>query len=601
MLAQHQVENMTFQQSAYSEAMQFQTYMDGAAMDSAGNNLIDPDLKTSMSPTHVGNLCDPPQIQRFLLDSCNSTYIGHQQVDPKFQGSLTSTTPNGVAPIPSALPHRQDSPPFTHPSSTCSSALSPAMESDYYHVQSPPTPTDTQPWSTSFSNQYEPWGSHGQLYHQYTGLADDCVKPIDVYPLQDDIHGLYEESNMRAGLLTRGLSMSSDDSCSNAEQWSQSELSQLPQTMSPDAHAPEVKEEIHIPELNLTPTYPPIETDDEPHSADEIEHPNVKIEDEDEEYQPNKRPRRSNPHPSRASKAQKRANSSHTSHAKRIKTESNNTVSNVATAKASLKGAKRYFPCKECRDITFKDENGLQKHIKTQHTRPFICVFHFAGCKSTFASKNEWKRHCSSQHLLLSYWLCQQDQCAKVSNATHTSTKPSTTWQGQCNGDEGVPTLPNGAIFNRKDLYTQHLRRMHVPPNVKKQVKQKKPVPEWEDNVRSYQDQALRTRCHLPNRMDCPAPGCKVEFEGASAWDERMEHVAKHLDKAGLGLELPISFGGDHDTTLIEWATRPEVSIIRRDDKGRWELHNPLRPTGHPRKGMTADEDEDAEGEEFDE
>ncbi|KAI1251041.1 hypothetical protein MGN70_008102 [Eutypa lata] len=601
MLAQHQVENMTYQQSAYSEAMPFQTYMDGAAMDAAGNNLIDPDLKASMSPTHAGNLCDPPQMQRFLSDSCNSTYIGHQQIDPKFQGPLASTTSNGVAPIPSALPHRQASPPFTHPSSTCSSVLSPTMESDYYHAASPPTPTDSQIWSTSFSSPYENFSSHSQLY-QYTGLADDCVKPIDVNPYQDTPHGLpYEDSTGRS-LLMRGLSMSSDDSCSNADQWSPPELSHMPQPMSPDTHTPEVKEEIHIAE---SPSYPPLGPDDEAHSADEVEHPNVKIEDEDEEYQPTKRTRRPNPHPSRASKASKRACSSHTSHAKRIKTEPNNALGNIATNKASLKGTKRNFPCKECRDITFKDENGLLKHIKAQHTRPFICVFHFAGCKSTFASKNEWKRHCSSQHLLLNYWLCQQDQCAKVSNS-HTSTKSSASWQGQCgsphNGSEGIPALPNGAIFNRKDLYTQHLRRMHVPPNVKKQVKQKKSVPEWEDNERTYQDQAHRTRCHLPNRMDCPAPGCKIEFEGPSAWDERMEHVAKHLDKVGLGVEMPIEFGGDHDATLIEWATRPEVSIIRRDDKGGWELHNPLRPTGHPRKGMTAaDEDEDAEGEEFDE
>ncbi|KAK7750880.1 hypothetical protein SLS62_007143 [Diatrype stigma] len=497
-------------------------------------------------------------------------------------------------------------------------ALSPAMESDYYHGRSPPTPTDSQIWPT-FPNHYDNWDSHSQFYPQCTSLAPDCVKLGDLYPYQDS----YEDN------LVRSLSMSSDDCddfSSNGEQWSPSELSQMSQQMSPVAHLPEVKEEIHIPEPNFTPVYPAIETDDEAHSADEVEHTRVKVEDEDEEYQPRSKPKRANAHASRAGKAQKRTSSSaHTLHAtKRVKTESNdsNTISNIATVKASLKGAKRNFPCKECRDIVFKDENGLQKHIKTQHTRPFICVFDFAGCTSTFASKNEWKRHCASQHLLLNYWLCQQELCAKVTNSyPHISSNKQNdgSWQAQCggsttscNGGDGdvVPTLPNGAIFNRKDLYTQHLRRMHVPPNVKKQVKQKKTVPEWEDNVRAYQEGAHRTRCHLPSRMDCPAPGCRVVFEGPNAWDERMEHVAKHLDKAGgLGdsaVESPFSIGGENheDTTLIAWATRPEVDIIRKDDKGKWVLHNPLRPTGHPRKGVATaagDEDEDAEGEEFDE
>ena len=33
----------------------------------------------------------------------------------------------------------------------------------------------------------------------------------------------------------------------------------------------------------------------------------------------------------------------------------------------------------------------------------FNCVFDFAGCKATFAKKNEWKRHVATQHLLLNY------------------------------------------------------------------------------------------------------------------------------------------------------------------------------------------------------
>ncbi|RYP78416.1 hypothetical protein DL771_000601 [Monosporascus sp. 5C6A] len=597
MLTQQQIESMNFQHCTYPESLQVQEYIDSTTMGSAGDLSFAPNLKAPMSPPHVMDPCDPPQIQRFLADSCGSTYFGYHEMDTKVQGVLTAE-PSVVAPIPSATHHRHSSPSFTYPSSTCSSALSPSMENDYSQAHSPPTPADTPLWPP-VSSQYETWGSHGQLY-QYTGLADDCVKPLDVNPYQENLHGLYEDNSARPSLLLRGVSMSSDASNPNPDEWNHCEANQLPRQMSPEALSPAIKDEIFIPESSGV--YPPIDMDDGPLSADETEPTSTKIEDEDDEYQPNRRHKRPSPHASRNNKAQKRSyTSQNTSHAKRIKTELSDSLGSVNTAKASLKGAKRSFPCSQCPEIAFKDENGLQKHIKTQHTRPFICVFHFAGCKSTFASKNEWKRHCSSQHLLLNYWLCQQDQCAKVANSPHTL---SGSWQDPRSACydryECVPPLPNGAIFNRKDLYTQHLRRMHVPPNVKKQVKQKKQVPEWEDSVRSYQEAAHRIRCHLPTYMDCPAPGCRVKFEGTNAWDERMEHVAKHLDRAGLGVESPISFGGDHDSTLIEWATRPDVSIIRRDGKGRWELHNPLKPAGSSqRKGMQSDEDEDAEGEEF--
>ena len=534
---------------------------------------------------------NPPQMQRFLADDCNPAYMVHQQADAKVPGTLTAA-PNGVAPIPSALPHQQESPSYTHPSSTCSSALSPPME-DYYTLHSPPTPTDSS-WST-MSGYYDNWSPHSQLY-QHTGLAvEGCVKLLEVNPYQNSF---YEDTPARPGLLVRDLSMSSDDSSSHEEQWN-SDLNQLPRYMSPETLSP-VKEEICVP--GLSPVYRPIDAEEDISLEDEVDPP-IKVEDQDD-YPPDRKQKRTSPHGNRGSKVQKRPNNTHViTHAKRVKTELNENAGSITTAKATLKGSKRSFPCPECPDISFKDENGLQKHIKTQHTRPFICVFHFAGCKSTFASKNEWKRHCASQHLLLNYWLCQQDQCAKVSNASQPSNKSASSCQGTSYGD-GVctPTLPNGAIFNRKDLYTQHLRRMHVPPNVKKQVKQKKSVPEWEESVRSYQDQAHRIRCHLPTRMDCPAMGCPAEFEGPNAWDERMEHVAKHLDKAGVGLESPIVFGGESDSSLVEWAARPDVAIIRSGGQGGWELHNPLRPTGHPRKGVPlAEDDEDAEGEDFEE
>ncbi|KAG4222003.1 hypothetical protein PC116_g29521 [Phytophthora cactorum] len=144
---------------------------------------------------------------------------------------------------------------------------------------------------------------------------------------------------------------------------------------------------------------------------------------------------------------------------------------------------------------------------------------------------------------------------------------------------------------------------MHIPANLKKHVKQRKPSPEWEVRERAHQEEAKRTRCELPTHMRCPAVGCTARFDGSNAWDDRRVHVAKHLEKAVTGPGPPIQFGGLNDDTLIDCATRPEIAIIERGAKGKWELRNPLKHGGSPTVEATADQegDEDAEGEDVDE
>ncbi|EON62072.1 hypothetical protein W97_01291 [Coniosporium apollinis CBS 100218] len=58
----------------------------------------------------------------------------------------------------------------------------------------------------------------------------------------------------------------------------------------------------------------------------------------------------------------------------------------------------------------------LKKHMK-RHTKPYGCTFH--KCKKSFGSKNDWKRHESTQHFQHEAWRClepkvgsQKDQCA---------------------------------------------------------------------------------------------------------------------------------------------------------------------------------------------
>ena len=187
-----------------------------------------------------------------------------------------------------------------------------------------------------------------------------------------------------------------------------------------------------------------------------------------------------------------------------------------------------------------------------EHKRPFICVFHFAGCKLTFATKNEWKRHVFSQHLRLHYWLCTKGQCDSTDPLRTHSRKAS-----------------SSSIFNRKDLWVSHYRRMHMGPGGTERLS-----PEKQKILDTSHDIAYKKRCDLPTYMTCPALHCETKFEGSDAWDDHLEHVAGHLGRAAAGNEPPITFGGDHDTTLTRWAT--SVGAVARGPRG-WQMRNPFK------------------------
>ncbi|KAG0645061.1 hypothetical protein D0Z07_9273 [Hyphodiscus hymeniophilus] len=224
--------------------------------------------------------------------------------------------------------------------------------------------------------------------------------------------------------------------------------------------------------------------------------------------------------------------------------------------------------CKQCNHAPFKDAATLQRHVNSTHTRAFICVFGFAGCSSTFASKNEWKRHVSSQHLSLSSWVCELGTCGKVQN------QPKRDGGGFVKGSE----------FNRKDLFTQHLRRMHAPFAVKRQNKKNQ---EWEERLKELQVSCLRVKRQPPLRLACPLNDCGTVFEGATCWDDRMEHVGKHLEKAAAstgGSKFTVEQGDDE--MLVSWGLRER--IIERKAGGGYKLCGPW---------LEKVEDEDAEGE----
>ena len=237
------------------------------------------------------------------------------------------------------------------------------------------------------------------------------------------------------------------------------------------------------------------------------------------------------------------------------------------------------FLCQHC-GAERKDSNSLRHHIKQIHERIYLCVFRFAGCNSTFAGKAEWKRHVATQHLRLHYWLCQEGACGQVSHpkpiqimrwtirypvaVLEPVAAPATS------SDSGLPSrVPSGAIFGRRDLYSHHLRRIHSL--------RENATDSEEARWRAAQMGALRDRCTLPTYLRCPAQshGCDSEFVGEEAWDERMEHIAKHLEWSAAGREPPWEFGGANDPTLIDWASHPDVALIRKNADDQWELNDP--------------------------
>ena len=210
-------------------------------------------------------------------------------------------------------------------------------------------------------------------------------------------------------------------------------------------------------------------------------------------------------------------------------------------------GPKQDTRCLLCSHAPFKDSSSLRKHIAAAHTRPFPCAFSFAGCTSTFGSKNEWKRHIASQHLCLTYYRC--------------SSCPQSTIEGK------------GNEFNRKDLFTQHLRRMHAPFAIKKAIAKgdSKLQLEWETHVKEMQASCLVIRRSPPQRSACPKPDCSNVFEGAGSWDDWTEHVGRHMEK-GEANRLGV------DRLLARWAL--EESIIERKEDGEYRLCGTEREAG---------------------
>ncbi|CAI7608492.1 unnamed protein product [Penicillium bialowiezense] len=170
----------------------------------------------------------------------------------------------------------------------------------------------------------------------------------------------------------------------------------------------------------------------------------------------------------------------------------------------------------------------------------FVCSFAPYGCESTFVSKNEWKRHVTSKHLLLGFYRCD------VEGATASPSESVNSYIAPRRGQ------PND--FNRKDLFTQHQRRMHAP-----WLRSGRRVPtESERNLFESGLEDIRQRCWQALRqppMQSHCGFCRMKFTGPGSWDTRMEHVGRHFER-----EEPACLGDEkEDVALREWGLNEGV------------------------------------------
>ncbi|KAF5017545.1 hypothetical protein F66182_10507 [Fusarium sp. NRRL 66182] len=512
---------------------------------------IDPLLQYSAPCSdQQSNLFGTSGMQRFLQEP-QSTFFHAQHNDPMQSTHYTGVYPDMGSCFYHNLQMRHESPiPRQQPSTTGGPRSPPLTDNDAYvdSTQGPSTPPDAAVLSPGIIS----WDAQSpSVLNGLSNIPEVCINPSAIQPSQD-LPDTREGEELGAFALDSIINL---DDITPTSIYRDGSASPISPTKAPDCEL-EPQDEIN----NSYPEPQDMDVDIEVESEIAVD-TRSNIADDDDEYKPNCRPKAS-----RAAKGNSRRGrpkrSSFGTRANRTKVTKPHPPFSTATARRLLSiSSGSNTICPHC-EQTFTDNVLLQKHINALHKRPFTCVFRFAGCDKVFANKNEWKRHVSAQHLNPYYWLCTTGACGHSPN----------------HGKGGSNTPTHCRIFRRKDLFTQHIRRMHAPPNVAKAEKKDKNLPaDWMVEEKKLQAAAFRQRCKLPNHMRCPAKGCETSFDnGSKTWDDRMEHVAVHLERAANNEEPAVVFGGFNDNALTEWASQSSVRVIVSTPKG-WKTCQPLK------------------------
>ena len=131
---------------------------------------------------------------------------------------------------------------------------------------------------------------------------------------------------------------------------------------------------------------------------------------------------------------------------------------------------------------------GNRKHEK-RHSRPWGCTY--ANCSKSFGSKNDWKRHETSQHYQLETWRCNEPSPSSKIN--------------QC-----------ANVSYRRDDFQDHIRVDH----------------KITDDTH-IQDRYKKSRIGRNGQGGFWCGFCKnivkLDTRGLEAWDERFNHIDDHF------------------------------------------------------------------------
>lgn len=149
---------------------------------------------------------------------------------------------------------------------------------------------------------------------------------------------------------------------------------------------------------------------------------------------------------------------------------------------------------------------NVRKHMK-RHQKPYGCTF--PHCTKTFGSKNDWKRHESSQHFQLETWNCNEPNCGK--------------------------------ICQRRESFRSHLNKDHSMTD---------------STIVEEKLDTCRVGRHCGTRFWCGFCLKEVEIqpEGVNWWTKRCDHIDSHL--FGKGLEKKHIGEWINPEDLVEQATR---------------------------------------------
>ena len=219
-----------------------------------------------------------------------------------------------------------------------------------------------------------------------------------------------------------------------------------------------------------------------------------------------------------------------------------------------------------------------QSLFTENESRPFPCVLAMYGCEAAFLSKNEWKRHISTQHVRPGFWRCKL--CAH--------SPPST----------GSPVLDDEAVFHndfsRKDLFTQHLRRMHLVAATSSSATPSPAIPSpaayhatnpygpspaasgviappvTEQTLTYHQEDCYVPLRDPPLRSACLF--CSQGFAGPHSWEERIDHVGQHLERERKAGRRPVSARFWYqDLALREWLVAKGLLVKKLGCFGRYD------------------------------